>query len=108
MNERLQAIEKLLPYLHQLRNTGRISLGEDAQLLRQVYIDIYRPATMSIGCGSCVDQYLSNLEAYYTREKALYDAANQPQVILPEPEPEPEPVIEKPIGCKKCGKNKTK
>jgi hypothetical protein len=65
----LEKIEQLLPLLHQFRQKGAAKLTQDqALILRDVYMEIYKPSHVNTGCAQCVIHYLSMLEAYHHRE----------------------------------------
>lgn len=69
LHEQISAIQTLLIYKQELMSKGRTTIPQEhQQLLRQVYIDIYHPATMNLGCSTCVNHYLSMLQAFYDRE----------------------------------------
>lgn len=73
--QRLTAIEQLLPYLKQYRSTGYAKIDGDAiQILKEVYTDIYLINSLSLSCSSCVSHYLEMLAAFYEREKPIFDS----------------------------------
>lgn len=77
LHEQIAAIQTLLIYKNELVSKGRTVISQEhQQLLKQVYISIYHPATMNLGCSTCVNHYLAMLQAFFDRESPK---VNQPQ-----------------------------
>lgn len=92
MKQQLEAIESLLPILHNATATGKLIIHPDEkQILIRVYQHIYH-VLPNVNCGTCVLHYLNMLSAYYERENHLYQLANPPA---------PAPVVEEPKKPKK-------